>query len=155
VSWFVRRIFFPHAHEVVVKKWIDKEFSNVSVRAVFTEESLEFIKAKCGPECLVLITLGHRYVRSRMGPCSFPCAKITLSVADQSDQSDFAKIESNAGIPVLVAREIYEVLKERKMPLIVTTSGLWKFKKLNLRHDLSWLLYSKEGMRRRAKRWTI
>ena len=153
VSWFVRRIFFPHAHEVVVKKWIDKALSNVSLHAKFTEGALEFIKAKRGRECSVLITLSHRYVRSRMGPCSFPCAKITLSVADQSE--DFSKIESNAGVPVLVAREIYEVLRERKMPLIVTTSGLWKFKKLNLRHDLSWLLYSKEEMRRRAKRWTI
>jgi len=152
VPWFVRRIFFPHAHEVVVKKWIDKELSNVSVRAKFTEGALEFIKAKCGRECSVLITLSHRYVRSRMGPCSFPCAEIMLSVADPSE--DFAKVESNAGIPVLVAREIYEVLKREKIPLIVTTSGLWKFKKLHLRHDLSWLLYSKEEFRRRVKRWS-
>ena len=87
-----------------------------------------------------------------MGPCSFPCAEIMLSVADPSE--DFAKVESNAGIPVLVAREIYEVLKREKIPLIVTTSGLWKFKKLHLRHDLSWLLYSKEEFRRRVKRWS-
>jgi hypothetical protein len=152
VSWFVRRIFFPHAHEVVVKKWLDKELSNVSVRARFTEGALDFIKAKCGRESSLLITLGHRYVRSRMGPCSFPCAKITLSVADQS--MDFVKVESNAGIPVLVAREIYEVLKREKIPLIVTTSGLWKFKKLHLKHDLSWLLYSKEELRRRVNRWS-
>jgi len=54
----------------------------------------------------------------------------------------------------LVAREIYEVLKREKIPLIVTTSGLWKFKKLHLKHDLSWLLYSKEELRRRVNRWS-
>ena len=151
MSWFVRRIFFPDAHEVVVKKWIDKELSNVSVRAKFTEGALKFIKAKCGRECSVLITLSRRYVRSRMGPCSFPCAEIRLGVADPSE--DFVKVESNAGIPVLVVREIYEVFKQQRIPLVVTTSGLWRFKRLDLRGDLSWLLYSKEEMRRRRMGW--
>ena len=73
-------------------------------------------------------------------------------MADPSE--DFAKVESNAGIPVLVAREIYEVFKQQKIPLIVTTSGLWKFKRLVLRQDLSWLLYSKEERRRKRKRWS-
>jgi hypothetical protein len=42
-----------------------------------------------------------------------------------------------------VEREIYEVLKQEKTRLIVATSGLWKFKKLELRPELSWLLYSR------------
>jgi len=150
--WFVRRIFFPDAHEIVVKKWLDKELRNLSVRAKFTEGALEFIKARSGRESSVLIALGHRIVGSRRGSYWFPCVEVRLGMADPSE--DFVKVESNAGIPVLVAREIYEVLKEQKIPLIVTTSGLWKFKKLNLGHDLSWFLYSKEEMRRRVKRWT-
>ncbi|HKM77832.1 MAG TPA: hypothetical protein VJZ03_02050 [Candidatus Bathyarchaeia archaeon] len=145
-------MLFPDAHEVVVKKWIDKEFSNVSVRAKFTKGALEFIQANCGRDSSVLITLSHRYVGSKRGPCWFPCAEIRLDVADPSE--DLAKVESNAGMPVLVARELYEVFKQEKIPLIVTTSGLWKFKKLNLKQDLSWLLYSKEEMRRRVKRWS-
>jgi hypothetical protein len=122
------------------------------VRAKFTEEALEFIKAKCGRGSSVLITRSHRYVGTRRGPCWFPCAEIRLGVADPSE--DFAKVESNAGMPVLVASELYEVFKQEKIPLIVTTSGVWKFKKLDLRQDLSWLLYSKEEMRRRVKRWS-
>jgi len=73
-------------------------------------------------------------------------------VADPGE--DFAQVPSNAGISVLVAREIYEVLKQEKIPLIVTTSGLWKFKRLYLKHDLSWLLYSKEEMGRKGRRWS-
>jgi len=152
VSWFVRRTFFPDTHEVVVKKWLDKEFSNVSVCARFTEGALEFIKANCGRESSLLVTLGHRYFGSRKGPYTLPCAEIMLSVADPS--GDFVKVEANAGIPVLVAREIYEVFKREKITLVVTTSGLWKFKKLRLRHDLSWLLYAKEEKRRRLRRWS-
>jgi hypothetical protein len=152
VPWFFRRIFFADAHEIVVQKWIDKELSPISVRARFTKGALEFIETRCGRESSVLIILGHRYFGSRRGPYRFPCAEIRLGAADPSE--DFAKVESNAGIPVLVAREIYEVFKQEKIPLIVTTSGIWKFKKLNLRHDLTWLLYSKEEMRRRVKRWT-
>jgi hypothetical protein len=148
----VRRIFFPHAHEYVVKKWIDKGFGNVSVRAEFTKGALEFIKAKGARESSLLITLSHRYVGSRKGPYSLPSPEIRLGTADPSE--DFAQVESNAGISVLVAREIYEVLKQQKIPLIVTTSGFWKFKKLHLKQDLSWLLYSKEEMRRKGKRWS-
>ena len=151
-SWVVRRVFFPDTHEIVVKKWIDKKLSTVPVRAKFTEGALEFIKAKSGGESSILITLGHRYVGSRRAACWFPYAEVTLGVADQSDT--YAKIESNVGIPVLVAREIYDVFQQEKIPLIVTTSGVWKFKKLNLKHDLSWPLYSKEETRRRVKRWT-
>ncbi|MFI5450027.1 MAG: hypothetical protein ACHQ03_09745 [Candidatus Bathyarchaeia archaeon] len=148
----MRRIFFPHAHEYVVKKWIDKELGKVSVRVDFTEGALEFIKVKCAKESSVLITLSHRYVGSRKGPYSFPCPEIRLGMADPSE--DLARVESNAGISVLVAREIYEVFKQQKIRVIVTTSGLWKFKRLHLKQDLSWLLYSKEEMERKGKRWS-
>jgi hypothetical protein len=138
-------------HEYVAKKWIDRELSNVSVRAKFTKGALKFIKAESARESSVLITLRYRYFGSRRGSYSLPCAEIRLGVADPS--VDFVKVESNAGIPVLVAREIYEVLKQRKSPLVVTTSGFWKFKGLDLRQDLSWSLY-KEEMRRKGKRWS-
>ena len=138
-------------HEYVVKKWIDKELSNVSVRAKFTEGALEFIKGKCARESSLLITLRYRYIGGR-GLYSYfsPCAEIRLGVADPCE--DFAKVESNAGIPVLVAREIYEAFKQQRIPLIVTTSGVWKFKRLALKQDHSWL-YSKEEMRRKGTRW--
>ena len=70
-----------------------------------------------------------------------PSAKIRLGVRNPSE--DLVKVHSNAGISVLVEREIYEVLKQKKRRLIVTTSGLWKFKKLELRPELSWLLYGR------------
>jgi hypothetical protein len=65
---------------------------------------------------------------------------------------DFVKVESKVGIPVLVERKIYEVLEQKKVCLTITASGLWIFKNLKLRPDLSWLLYT-EDMRRRGKRW--
>jgi hypothetical protein len=98
----------------------------------------------------LLITINRQYVGSRKGPSSFPFAEIRLGVADSSE--DFVRVESNAGISVLVAREIYEVLRQQRIPLVVVTSGFWKFKKLALKHDLSWALYSKEEMQRKGKR---
>jgi len=152
MQWSIRQIFFPHAHESVVKKWLDKQLVNVSVRAEFTKGALEFIKAKRANESSVLITLSHRYVGSRKGPYSLPCPEVRMDMADPSE--DLAQVESNAGISVLVARDIYDVFKQQKIPMIVTTSGLWKFKKLHLKQDLSWLLYSKEEMGRKGKRWS-
>jgi len=145
---FVRRIFFPiflpHMHEYVAKKWID-----TPVHAKFTNGALEFIKAKCAKEFSLLIVLSYRYVRGRVGGVFLPYAEIRLGVGNPSD--DIVEVESNATISVLVARQIYEVLKQEKIPLIVTTSGFWKFKKLRLRQDLSWFLHKQET-RRKAKR---
>jgi len=151
VPSLVRRFFFPHRHEYVAKKWIDKGLNNVSIRAKLTEGALEFIKTKSARESSLLISLRQQFVGSRKGPYPLPFAEIRLGVADPSE--DFVKVESNAGIPVLVVREIYEVFKQQRIPLVVTTSGLWRFKRLDLRGDLSWLLYSKEEMRRRRMGW--
>jgi len=131
-------------------KWIEKGLDNVSVRAMFTDGAIKFIKAKYASGPSVLITLSHRYVGSRKGPSALPLAEIRLGVADPS--KDFASVESNARIPLLVARDVYEVFKHEKIPLIVTTSGFWRFKKLDLKPDLSWLMYSREELRRKARR---
>ena len=145
---FDHHIFFPYMDEY--KKWVDRELSNTSVQAEFTGGALEFIKARCPKESSLLIILGYRCIRSRGGGFLLPCAETRLGVPDPS--ADFVKVESNAGIPLLVARKIYEVLKQKKIPLTVTTSGLWMFKKLAVKQDLSWFLYSEE-MRRKGKRW--
>jgi len=139
IPWHVRRIFFQHMHESVVKKWLEKESSNLAVRAKFTDRAVEFIKTKYSEEVSLRIILDHRYIGGTRGGVSLPCAEIRLGAADESDK--FVKVESNVGILVLVAREIYEVLKQDRTLLIVTTSGLWKFKKLKLGQDFSWLLY--------------
>jgi hypothetical protein len=147
-SWSLRRIFLPHAHEYVVKKWLDKELDNVPVRAKFTKGALEFVAANRAGESL-LINLSRHYVGSRKGPSAFPCIEVRFSVADSGE--DFVKVQSNAEISVLVEREIYEVFKQQKIPLIIVTSGLWKFKKLALKHDVSWRLYTKEELQRKER----
>ena len=148
----VRRIFMPHAHEYVAKKWIDRQLSNVTVRAKLTKSAVEFIKANRVGDSVLLVTLTSRYVGSRKGPYTLPSPEVRLGV--ESPEEDFVKVESDAGILVLVVREIYEVLKQQGIPLIVTTSGFWKFKRLDLAQDLSWILYTKEEMRRKGKRWS-
>jgi len=139
-------------HENVAKKWIEKENSNVIVSAKFTEGAIRFIKDKCEVESSVIVTLRNRYVGSRKGPYSLALAEVRLGLADPSH--DFVKVESNVGITVLVTREIYELFDEEKIPLIIITSGFGRFKKLNLKQDLSWLMYSKEEMRRKRIRWS-
>ena len=145
---FGRHIFFPYVDEY--EKGKGKELTNVPVHAKFTEGALEFIKVRCPKGSSLLIILGYRYIRSRRGGFLLPCAETRLGVADPSE--DFVKVESNAGIPVLVARKIYEVLKQKKISLTVTTLGFWMFKKLDIRPDLCWCLYI-EQMRREGKRW--
>lgn len=147
IPWHVRGIFLPHMHESVVKKWLEKESSNVAVRAKFTDGAVDFIKTKYSKEVSLEIILSSRYMGGAgRGRFSLPCVEIRLGATDESE--DFVKVESNAGILVLVAREIYEVLKQERIPLIVTTSGFWKFKKLEVAQDFSWLLY-------RKRRWPI
>jgi hypothetical protein len=141
----------PHAHEYVAKRWIDQQLSQRIVRAKFTKGALEFIKANRVGDSVVLITLTSRYVGSRKGPYTLPCPEVRLGL--ENPEEDLVKVESDAGISVLVVREIYEVLKQKGISLTVATSGFWKFKRLDLAQDLSWILYSKEEMQRKGKRW--
>ena len=154
IPWHVRRIFLPHMHESLVKKWLEKDSINVSERVKFRDGAADFIKTKYSKEVSLQIILGSRYMGGAgRGRFSLPCAEIRLGAADESE--DFVKVESNVGVSVLVAREIYEVLKQERIPLIVTTSGFWKFKKLELGEDFSWLLSRKkmqEEMRRKGRR---
>ena len=142
IPWRVGRIFLPHMRESVVKKWLEKESSNVAVRVKFSDSAVEFIKTMYSKEISLQIILGHINVGGSRGRVSLPCAEIRLGAADESE--DLVKVESNVGVLVLVAREIYEALKQDRIPLIVTTSGFWKFKKLKLGQDFSWLLYRKK-----------
>ena len=145
IPLFVRRIF-PYTNEYVAKKWIDRELSNGSVPlhrpyVKLTDDAVEFIKAKSPKELALQISDSYR-IGYRIG--ALPSAKIRLGVADPSE--NFVRLISSAGIAVVVTRTICDVLKKENISLIVTTSGFWRFKKLELRPDLSWLLY-KEKMR--------
>jgi len=142
IPLFLHRILLPNMHEHASKKWIEKRITRIAVRAKFTNAALKLIGAKCRNGCSVLIVPSYRYVRGRGGGLFLSYAQARLGAADSSE--DFVSVESNAEISVLVARGIYEILRQENVPLIVTTSGFWKFRKLRLRHDLSWFLWRQE-----------
>ena len=146
---FDRRIFFPHLNYRKIGK--DEEPHDIPVDVKFTQEALSFIEDKGPRKFLVQIILKHRYIRSRWGSFLMPFAETRLGSVENLGK-DFVKVESKVGIPILVERKIYEVVEQKKVCLTITASGLWIFKNLKLRPDLSWLLYT-EDMRRRGKRW--
>jgi len=141
--WNFKSILFPHTHESIVQRWIQNEQLNNSTRAVITDKAVEFIRARTRESFSVLIVLSYQFVgANRKGIFSLPRPVVELAVADPTE--DLIELQSNMDMHVLVAREIYSVLKEEKVVLVVDVSGYWKFRRLELKPDLSWLLYSRQ-----------
>lgn len=151
IRLFLHRAF-ANLHQRAVRRRIERRISYVIVLAKFTNGALKFIDTNCARESTVLIVPRYRYLRGRIVGTFLPYAEAKLGVAHLG--MDFIKVQSNAQIPVLVGREICEVLKQEKISLIVTTSGFWKFRKLKLKDDLSWLLW-KQDTRREARRPSV
>ena len=141
-----RRMFLPFTHEYAVKKWIDNELTHTvqqrKISVKFTQPAVAFIRARYPKDVSLQIILRYRFYTSRAGSFWEPNVDTRLGTVDPHE--DFIRVDSNSGIPVFMAKEIYEVLKQENILLTVTTSGLWKYRKLKLKPNLSWLLYTKE-----------
>ena len=141
-----RRISLPFTHEYVVKKWIDNELTHLTqqrrISVKFTQSAVAFIKAKYTRDISLQIILRYRFYTSRAGSFWEPYVETKLGMVDP--HKEFVRVESNSGILVFMAKEIYGLLKQEDILFTVTTSGLWKYKKLKLKPNLSWLLSMKE-----------
>jgi hypothetical protein len=153
ILFLVQRLLHPYKHECAAGKWTDEELSNVfdlhyHPFVKFTNGALEFIEGKFPKQCSLQILLGYRII-GRMG--RLPYAEIRLGVMEPNE--DFLRLDCNAEIPVMATRKIYDVLKGERVHLTVATSGFWRFKRLQLRPDLSWLLYKQEKREREVRRF--
>ena len=111
--------------------------SEKGVNIQFTEKALTFIKTRRLNNPLVLVNLGFRSGGggSGVGGCSgsgcgegdssecIPYANVVM-VDGGNPGADFLKVDTQAGIPVYMAKAVFNEAKRSGNPLFITLKGL-------------------------------
>jgi len=99
----------------------------MSLNIRFTDKALRFINAKRLIHPAVLVNLGYR---SGGGGCSGGASSApipytnALVVTDGDPGRGFEKVSTDAGIPVYMAKPIYQVAEQAENPLLLDATGL-------------------------------
>ncbi|MBI2832673.1 MAG: hypothetical protein HYX79_10500 [Chloroflexi bacterium] len=112
----------------------------------FTEKALTFIKTRRLTNPTVLVNLGFRSGGESSGGCSgggggggcgegesgtcIPYANVVM-VDGESPGAEFVKVDTQAGVPVYMAKAAFDTAKRSGNPLFITLKGL-VMKKLSL-----------------------
>ncbi len=119
------------------------ESSKKGVDIEFTEKALTFIRTRRLNNPLILVNLGSRS-GSGGGGCSgggggcgegesttsIPYANVVM-VDGGNPGTGFVKVDTQAGVPVYMAKAVFDTAKQSGNPLLITLKGL-VMKKLSL-----------------------
>ncbi|MBI2847536.1 MAG: hypothetical protein HYX83_00010 [Chloroflexi bacterium] len=107
--------------------------SEKGVNIQFTDKALKFIKTRRLMNPLVLVNLGYRTGGGDScggGGCgegessaSIPYANVVI-VDGGTPGADFVKVDTQAGIPVYMAKAAFDKAKRSGNPLLITLKGL-------------------------------
>ncbi len=101
---------------------------------LFSHGALSFINKRGLTEHMILVNLIYR---AGGGGCSggpsTPTPHASVIMVEGVDPGEgFERVETRAGVPIYMAKPLFEAGKRAGNPLMLNVSGVWMFKRLKL-----------------------
>lgn len=105
-----------------------------SLNILFSHGALNFIKKRGLNEHMILVNLVYRVGSGGCsGGPSTPTPHASVMVVEGGDPGEgFERVETKAGVPIYMAKPLFEAGKRAGNPLMLNASGIWMFKRLKL-----------------------
>jgi hypothetical protein len=102
-----------------------ERLGDIEFNIQFTKKALAFIRSKGLKKPSIMINID--YTRTRC--CITP--RLVVDLADSVDAGEnFLKIETSAGIPIYVRRELIDTAGGNKRSFDIDTTGSWRLERL-------------------------
>jgi len=112
-----------------------ERLDDIEFNIQFTKKALDFIRSKGLKKPSIMINID--YIRTRC--CVTP--RLVVDLADTVDAGEnFLKIETSAGIPIYVRRELIDTVGGNKRSFDIDTTGSWRLERLRAKGFKSNLL---------------